>query len=245
MAVDGGRLALEALEFARHAGHPFSLVLLDCHMPEMDGFAVAKQIRDKPELSSTTLMMLTSGGSPGDGARCRELGISAYLNKPIRQAELLEGISRIRQKVPQTALPLITKHTLREDRNRVRILLAEDNLVNQTVAVRLLEKRGYTVVVAGNGRAALAALEQNDFDLVLMDVQMPELDGFETTVAIRAKEELTGAHIPIIAMTAHALKGDQERCMASGMDGYLSKPIRVEELLAIVEDQLRPKPALA
>jgi two-component system sensor histidine kinase/response regulator len=245
MAVEGGRLALEALEFARHAGHPFSLVLLDCHMPEMDGFAVAKQIREKPELSSTTLMMLTSGGSPGDGARCRELGISAYLNKPIRQAELLQGISRIRQKVPQTALPLITKHTLREDRNRVRILLAEDNLVNQTVAVRLLEKRGYTVVVAGNGRAALAALEQNNFDLVLMDVQMPELDGFETTVAIRAKEELTGAHIPIIAMTAHALKGDQERCMASGMDGYLSKPIRVEELLAIVEDQLRPKPALA
>jgi two-component system sensor histidine kinase/response regulator len=245
MAVDGGRLALEALEFARHAGHPFSLVLLDCHMPEMDGFVVAKQIRDKPELNSTTLMMLTSGGSPGDGARCRELGISAYLNKPIRAAELLEGISRIRQKVPETALPLITKHTLREDRNRVRILLAEDNLVNQTVAVRLLEKRGYTVVVAGSGRAALAALEQNNFDLVLMDVQMPELDGFETTVAIRAKEELTGAHIPIVAMTAHALKGDQERCMASGMDGYLSKPIRVEELLAIVEDQLRPKPALA
>jgi signal transduction histidine kinase/CheY-like chemotaxis protein len=245
MAVDGGRLALEALEFARHAGHPFSLVLLDCHMPEMDGFVVAKQIRDKPELNSTTLMMLTSGGSPGDGARCRELGISAYLNKPIRQAELLEGISRIRQKVPETALPLITKHTLREDRNRVRILLAEDNLVNQTVAVRLLEKRGYTVVVAGSGRAALAALEQNNFDLVLMDVQMPELDGFETTLAIRAKEELTGAHIPIVAMTAHALKGDQERCMASGMDGYLSKPIRVEELLAIVEDQLRPKPALA
>ena len=101
------------------------------------------------------------------------------------------------------------------------------------------------MVVAGNGRAALAALEQNNFDLVLMDVQMPELDGFETTVAIRAKEELTGAHIPIIAMTAHALKGDQERCLASGMDGYLSKPIRVEELLAIVEDQLRPKPALA
>ena len=120
----------------------------------------------------------------------------------------------------------------------MRILLAEDNLVNQTVAVRLLEKRGYTVVVAGNGRAALAALEQNNFDLVLMDVQMPELDGFETTVAIRAKEELTGAHIPIVAMTAHALKGDQERCMASGMDGYLSKPIPVEELLAIVEDQL-------
>jgi len=133
---------------------------------------------------------------------------------------------------------LITKHTLREARNRVRILLAEDNLVNQTVAVRLLEKRGYAVVVVGNGRAALAALERDNFDLVLMDVQMPELDGFETTTAIRAKEQLTGAHIPILAMTAHALKGDRERCIAAGMDGYLSKPIRVEELLASVEGQL-------
>jgi CheY-like chemotaxis protein len=141
-------------------------------MPVMDGFAVTKQIRDKPELASTTLMMLTSGGSPGDGARCRELGISAYLNKPIRQAELLEGISRIRQEVPQAAFPLITKHTLREDRNRVRILLAEDNLVNQTVASRLLEKRGYTVVVAGNGRVALAALENDHFDVVLMRRQL-------------------------------------------------------------------------
>jgi two-component system, sensor histidine kinase and response regulator len=237
-AVEGGRLALEALELARGAGQPFSLALLDAHMPEMDGFAVAKQIRSKPELQGTMLMMLTSGGSPGDGARCRELGISAYLPKPIRQAELLEGITRVFQRVPEKEVPLITKHTLREERNRARILLAEDNLVNQTVAVRLLEKRGYTVVVAGNGRAALAALEQDNFDLVLMDVQMPELDGFETTAAIRAKEQLTGAHIPILAMTAHALKGDQERCIAAGMDGYLSKPIRVEELLASVEGQL-------
>jgi CheY-like chemotaxis protein len=109
----------------------------------------------------------------------------------------------------------------------------------------LLEKRGYTVVVAGNGRVALAALENDHFDVVLMDVQMPELDGFETTAAIRAKEELTGAHIPIIAMTAHALKGDQERCVAAGMDGYLSKPVRVQELLTAVEDQIRLKPALS
>jgi two-component system sensor histidine kinase/response regulator len=243
--VESGRAALEALESARRAGQRFSLVLLDCHMPEMDGFTVAEQIRDNPDLAGITLMMLTSGGSPGDGARCRELGISAYLTKPIRQAELLEGISRVLQKVPQTAVPLVTQHTLREDRNRVRILLAEDNLVNQTVAVRLLEKRGFTVVVAGNGRAALAALEQeNGFDLVLMDVQMPELDGFETTAAIRAKERSTGAHIPIVAMTAHAMKDDQDRCLAAGMDGYLSKPIRVQELLAMVEDQLRLKPAL-
>ena len=244
-AIEGGRVALEALEFARHAGHPFSLVLLDGHMPGMDGFTVAKEIRANPEVAGTTLMMLTSGGSPGDAVRCRELGISAYLTKPIHQAELLEGIRRVLQKVPQTALPLVTQHTLREDRNRVRILLAEDNPINQTVAVRSLQKRGYTVVVAGNGRAALAALEQEGFDLVLMDVQMPEMDGFETTAAIRAKEHLTGKHIPIIAMTAHALKDDQGRCMAAGMDGYLAKPIRVQELLASVEDHLHLEPVLA
>ena len=243
--VDGGRPALEALGQAKSAGHPFALALLDAHMPGMDGFALAKQIRDNPELQGTMLMMLTSGGSAGDGAQCRELGISAYLPKPIRQSELLEGISRVLQRLPTKETPVVARQSLREERNRVRILLAEDNLVNQTVAVRLLEKHGYTVNVAGNGRAALAALEQDNFDLVLMDVQMPELDGFETTAAIRTKEQLTGAHIPILAMTAHALKGDQERCIAAGMDGYLSKPIRVEELLAIVEDQLRPKPALA
>jgi two-component system, sensor histidine kinase and response regulator len=245
VVVEGGRLALEALKVARHAGQPFSLVLLDCHMPEMDGFAVAKQIGDNSELAGTALMMLTSGGSPGDGERCRALGISAYLTKPIRQAELLEGISRVLQKMPQKAVPLITQHSLREERNRVRILSADDNPVNQRVAVRLLKKRGYTVVVAGNGREVLTALDNGKFDLVLMDVQMPELDGFETTAAIRAKEQSTGAHIPIVAMTAHALKGDQEHCLAAGMDGYLSKPIRVQELLAIVEDQLRLKPALA
>jgi two-component system, sensor histidine kinase and response regulator len=237
-AVGSGGQALEALELARNAGHPFSLVLLDGHMPEMDGFSVAKQIRANPELAGTTLMMLTSGGSPGDGARCREMGISAYLTKPIRQAELLEVVTRALQEVPQKVVRVVTRHTLREDRNRVRILLAEDNQVNQTLAVRLLEKRGYTVVVAGNGREALKVLESSNFDLILMDVQMPELDGFETTALIRAKEKFTGAHIPIIAMTAHALKGDRERCVAAGMDDYVSKPLRVQELMASVEGHL-------
>jgi len=237
-AVGSGGQALETLELARNAGHPFSLVLLDGHMPEMDGFSVAKQIRANPELAGTTLMMLTSGGSPGDGARCRELGISAYLTKPIRQAELLEVVTRALQQVSQKVATVVTRHTLREDRNRVRILLAEDNPVNQTLAVRLLEKRGYTVVVAGNGREAPKAIESGNFDLILMDVQMPELDGFETTALIRAKEKFTGARIPIIAMTAHALKGDRERCVAAGMDDYVSKPIRVQELLTSVEGHL-------
>jgi two-component system, sensor histidine kinase and response regulator len=239
-AVENGRLALEALEFARQAGHLFSLVLLDCHMPEMDGFAVAKQLRERPELAGTTLIMLTSGGSPGDGTRCRELGISAYLTKPIRPTELLEGIGRVLGKTPQEAA-LITQHSLREDRNRARILLAEDNPVNQTVAVRMLEKRGYTVVVAGNGRAALATLEKDDFDVILMDIQMPEMDGFEATAAIRDKEKASGTHIPIIAMTAHAMKSDEERCLAAGMDGYVAKPIRIQELLAALERHLPVK----
>jgi two-component system, sensor histidine kinase and response regulator len=133
---------------------------------------------------------------------------------------------------------LITKHTLREERHRNRILLAEDNLVNQKLALRLLEKRGFDVTVVGDGRAALVALEANTFDAILMDVQMPEMDGFETTAAIRANEKSTGAHIPIIAMTAHALKGDQERCLEAGMDAYVSKPIRTAELFKIIEDQL-------
>jgi CheY-like chemotaxis protein len=244
--IEDGRLALDALLAARQAGRPYSLVLLDCHMPEMDGFAVAQQIREGPESARTPLIMLTSGGTPGDGARCREMGIAAYLTKPVRQVELLEAIGRVLCHAPEQAIPLITQHSLREERNKVRILLAEDNPVNQTLAVHVLEKRGYTVVVAGDGRAALAALDlaaldEDKFDLVLMDVQMPEMDGFEATAAIRARERLTGAHLPIIAMTAHALKGDQERCLAAGMDGYISKPIRVQELLATVEDRLHAK----
>jgi two-component system, sensor histidine kinase and response regulator len=244
-SVEGGHAALEALESAARAGHPYSVILLNRHMPGMDGFAVARQIQRKPELANTTVVMLTSGGAPGDATLCRDLRISAYLAKPIRQAELMEGIFRVLQDVPRRAAPLITRHTLREDRNLIRILLAEDNAVNQTVASRSLEKRGYTVVVASNGYAALTALEKEKFDIVLMDIQMPELDGFETTAAIREKERSTGTHIPIIAMTAHALNGDQERCLAAGMDAYLSKPISVQELLATVEEQLRSKPRLA
>jgi signal transduction histidine kinase/DNA-binding response OmpR family regulator len=230
-AVEGGRAALQALETAKSTGHPFSLVLFDGEMPEIDGFALAEQIRRAPDLVVATIMMCTSAGQLGDGARCRELGISAYLPKPIRQSELFDSICQVLQKESPKKNPvLVTRHTLREDKNRSRVLLAEDNAVNQALAVRLLEKRGYAVSVVGNGRAAIAALEKERFDVVLMDVQMPEMDGFEATAAIRAKEETAGSHIPIIAMTAHALKGDQERCLAAGMDGYVSKPIRTNEL---------------
>jgi signal transduction histidine kinase/DNA-binding response OmpR family regulator len=235
--VEGGRAALHSLELAKNIGHPFPLVLLDGHMPEMDGFALAEEIQKNPALAGATIMMLTSAGHLGDAARCRELGISAYLVKPIRQNELLEAICRVlRRASPKSPAPLVTRHTLREERHRRHILLAEDNPVNQTLAVRLLEKRGYVVTVAANGRSALEALEKDRFDAVLMDVQMPEMDGFEATAAIRRNEKRTGGHIPIIAMTAHALKGDQERCLAAGMDAYISKPIRTSELFAAIEE---------
>jgi PAS domain S-box-containing protein len=234
-AVEGGRAALQALEVAKSTGRPFPLILLDGQMPEMDGFTLAERIKKDPELVGATIMMLTSAGHLGDAARCRELGISAYLVKPIRQGELLQGICDILNLSTQKKAPLVTRHTLREARNRARVLLAEDNAVNQTLAVRLLEKRGYVVSVAGNGLQAVAAVDKQDFDVVLMDVQMPEMDGFEATLAIREKERLTGAHIPIIAMTAHALKGDEERCLSAGMDAYISKPIRTNDLFATIE----------
>jgi two-component system, sensor histidine kinase and response regulator len=235
-AVEGGKAALRTLEDAGRAEHPFPLLLLDGQMPEMDGFALAEQIQGRPELAGAIIMMLTSAGSLGDAARCRELGISAYLVKPIRQRELLEAICLVLQKSePKKVRKLVTRHTLREERHRLRILLAEDNRVNQTLAARLLEKRGHAVTIVEDGKAALAALEAGAFDLVLMDVQMPEMDGFEATAAIRAKERSAGGHIPIIAMTAHALVGDEARCLAAGMDGYISKPIRTSELFTTIE----------
>src|SRR4029077_4712953 len=221
-AAEGGRAALQALEVAKSTGRPFPLILLDGQMPEMDGFTLAERIKNDPGLVGATIMMLTSAGHLGDAARCRELGISAYLVKPIRQGELLDAICQLldgtARKQPE---PLVTRHTLREEKHRIRILLAEDNLINQTLAVRLLEKRGYSVTVASDGQAAVDAIQTGEFDLVLMDIQMPGMDGFQATAAIRDREKLIGGRIPIVAMTAHALVGDQERCLASGMDAYV------------------------
>jgi CheY-like chemotaxis protein len=182
--------------------------------------------------------MLTSAGRLGDGERCRQLGILAYLMKPVRHAELLDAISKVAQKSPQKRPEaLVTRHSLREGKNRLRILLAEDNAVNRLLAVRLLEKRGYIVSVATNGREAVEALEHDRYDLVLMDVQMPGMDGFEATAIVRAKESSIGTdRLPIIAMTAHALKGDEERCLAAGMDGYISKPIRTDQMFSTIEN---------
>ena len=238
--ADGGLQALACLERARDSGSAYPLVLLDAQMQDMDGFTLAERIKQSPELAPATIMMLTSAGQRGDGARCRDLGISAYLTKPIRQSDLLDAIITVTGKFPGKSepVPLVTRHSLRESQRHFNILLAEDNAVNQTLAVRLLEKHGHSVVVTGNGREALATFENSlpgEFDLLLMDVQMPEMDGFEVTAAIREMEKTTALHVPILAMTANAMQGDREICLHSGMDGYVSKPVQVEELLMEIE----------
>lgn len=233
-SVEGAEEALEQLCVALEAGEPFELILTDMHMPHMDGFALVERIRQRPELSTATIMMLTSAGHRGDAARCEELGFSDYLLKPIRQSELREAVARILgAKEPQDAVPLITRYSRqgsREPSCSLRVLLAEDNLVNQRLGMRLLEKRGHSVVVAGNGRETLTAFERGGLNLILMDLQMPVMDGFEATAAIREREKASGNRVPIVALTAHAMKGDREKCLAAGMDGYLTKPIRPAEL---------------
>jgi CheY-like chemotaxis protein len=240
-SVEDGEEALARLSIAQNAGEPYALVLTDMHMPKMDGFSLIEQIRQRPELSTAIIMMLTSAGHRGDGARCQELGVAAYLLKPIRQSELREAIARVLGAPAQKgAIPLVTRYSLQDARDPQTILwvlVAEDNAVNQLLATRLLEKRGHRVVMTANGREALEALAKDKFDLVLMDVQMPEMDGLQATSELRKKEKEKGdgIHQPVIALTAYAMKGDQERCLAAGMDGYLTKPIAPQELDAILE----------
>ena len=245
-AVDNGWLALVALESARQAGEAFPLVILDVNMPGMDGFEVAQRIEQNPALGGATIMMLSSATRPGDIARCKELGVAAYLTKPIRRDQVLEVITKVlhRAKAQPDAQILESDHRDREKVAGKRILLAEDNPVNQKVAQSILEKRGHTVIVAANGREAIAELERtgwNGFDLVLMDVQMPQMDGYAATAAIREHEKTSGAHLPILAMTAHAMKGDRERCLQAGMDGYISKPFQVQDLLHQVGQATRAR----
>ena len=235
--TDSGYEALVTLEHAQRSGTPFALVLSDLQMPIMNGFALVERIRQNSELAGATIMMLTSVGERGDRTRCRELGVKAYLTKPIRQSALRQAIvSAMSGAADQKAQPALSaRHSLREAKPGLRILLAEDNAVNQALAKRLLENMGHTVVTAANGVEALKAiLETKSFDAALMDVQMPEMDGFEATKAIREAERTSRNHLPIIALTAHAMKEDEERCLAVGMDGYISKPIRTAELFAIL-----------
>jgi signal transduction histidine kinase/AmiR/NasT family two-component response regulator len=238
-AVDSGPAALAVLAAARHVGASIPLVLLDAHMPGMDGWMVAAQIKQELALVGSTIMLLSSGGQRGDAARCRALGIAAYLMKPVTQAELWDAILAVLSAPPPAPeCALVTRHTVREGRQRLRILVAEDNVVNQRLAARLLEKQGHSVTVVDNGQAALTTLAQQPFDLVLMDVQMPGMDGLETTAAIRAQERGTQEHLPIIALTAHAMQGDQERCFAVGIDAYVPKPMQADALYAAIDQVL-------
>jgi PAS domain S-box-containing protein len=236
-AVESGRKALAAVEQTMKARKIYSLFLIDSRMPGMDGFSLAKKIKDNPNLAGASMVMLTSSGARGDAARCQKLGISAYLTKPIKQSELLDAImlalgATTKEKEP---VPLITRHTIRESRRGLRILLAEDNIINQKVAVHILERYSHKVFVAKNGQEVLQALKKEHFDLILMDVQMPKMDGFAATASIREKEKKTGSHIPIIAMTAHAMKGDRERCLDSGMNDYIAKPLKAEHLTKTID----------
>ncbi len=234
--ASGGSAALTLLEQAAAAGKSFPLILLDAHMPDIDGFAVAERIKGDPAHAATAVVILTSSGWPGDLDRCRELGVAAHLIKPVVQGDLLEAVVRAlkisfeRAAVHQSIAPEVVPVRGRQ----LRILLAEDNEVNRALAVKILQKRGHTVLVAGDGRQALAAFEREHPDLVLMDVQMPEMDGFAATAAIRALEKATGGHVPIVALTAHAMKGDRERCLEGGMDDYVTKPLRLDELFAAI-----------
>jgi signal transduction histidine kinase/CheY-like chemotaxis protein len=245
-SVQGGEEALAELPAARRTEDPYGLILLDMHMPKMDGFELVERIRQRPELSTATIMMLTSAGHRGDAERCNRLGISAYLLKPIRQSELREAIARVLgARESKGAISLITRYSLHDERDPetvLSVLLVEDNLVNQRLATRMLEKRGHRVIVAANGREALETLEKTKFDLVFMDIQMPEMDGIEAVRAIRQNEMGTDRRLPVIALTAHAMKGDREKCLTAGMDDYLPKPIRPQELDEILERYLvRPQ----
>ncbi len=239
-AVESAAAAMKALQHAHDSGTQLPLVLTDAHMPGVDGYGLVEAIRQNPSFSSVKIVMLTSGGKRGDAARCEALGIAAYLSKPFDRLELREVLLQVLATDPTKleTRALVTRHTVREQRQSLSFLVAEDNAVNQKLIARLLEKRGHSVVLAQNGREALEALEKQNFDIVLMDIQMPEMDGFEAMKRIREKEKVSGAHQPVIALTAHAMKGDRERCLASGMDDYLNKPIRPQELDEILERYL-------
>jgi two-component system, sensor histidine kinase and response regulator len=244
--VVSGLAALEILERASGSGTSMPLVLLDAHMPEMDGLTVAEQIKQNPRFKEIAILMLSSSDERDIEVRCRQVGVPIYLQKPITRAELWEAmiaaLSRPELQRVDRADPTGTQNPQygpeKAPMPRLRVLLAEDNAVNQRLVVRLLEKHGHTMLVAGTGREVLTTLEHQPVDLVLMDVQMPEMDGLEATAAIREQERQSGGHLPIIALTAHAMKGDQERCRAAGMDGYVSKPLNAQTLSAAISQVL-------
>ncbi len=229
-------LGFSMLQAGRESGSAHAIAVLDAQMPEEDGFALAARIRQDPIIASTPILMLSSRGQRGDGQRCRELGIDGYLTKPTGRADLIQAVATVTAgpgAAQAVAGGVVTRHAMAEARRKLRLLLAEDNPVNQEVALAMLRRRGHVVDVVGNGRDAVAAVKTGRYDLVLMDIQMPEMDGMTATAAIRQLPG--GAQLPIIACTAHALSGERERCIEAGMDDYVAKPFKAHELFAIVE----------
>jgi PAS domain S-box-containing protein len=235
--VEGASEALEVLDQSESEDLVFSLFLLDVQMPGMDGVELASEIKGNPKISSVPIIMLTSAGKPDNMKKLRNIGVSEYLVKPIKQSQLFDKlVSVLSSKTVDERPSIVPPHDLiPKNRRCLKILLAEDNPTNQMLAIRLLGKAGHSVTLAKTGKEAVNAMKLEKFDLVLMDVQMPEMDGFEATAEIRMNEQLSGFHTPVVAMTAHALKGYRERCLEAGMDGYLSKPIRPRELLEAIE----------
>ena len=237
--VAGGREAILALQNTAAAHRSLPLVISDVHMPGIDGFMLTEQLRAMTALRETVIIMLTSGGKTGDIQRCKELGVRAHLIKPVKQSELLEAIvGAVGRQALQATLPLAATEKA-DALPPLKVLLAEDGKANQTLAVGLLTKWGHTVEIAENGEDAIALWQHGAFDVILMDVQMPVLDGLQATQRIRELELASGTHIPIIAMTARAMKGDRERCLAVGMDDYVSKPIRRQELERALREMVK------
>jgi CheY-like chemotaxis protein len=237
--------ALALIHARADSGDPFRVVLTDLHMPGVDGFGLVKRMRESSAAQQVVVLMVTSGESPGDLARAREMGIAAYLTKPVRRSELRAAISGAMSNGKNLAGPGRStepsaargpRPDIRSGGRSLHILLAEDNAVNEKVACAILKKAGHTVEVARDGRQAVRIMAAGSFDVVLMDVQMPEMDGFEATAAIREMEKHTGVRTPVIAMTAHAMGGYKERCLEAGMDGYVTKPIHREALLQTLEE---------
>src|SRR3954470_25002649 len=242
--VDGGAAALRALSEAHERQDPFALILLDANMPDMDGFEVARRIGSTPDLGGATIMMLSSSGQYDESNKCREVGIATHLTKPVDQRDLLSAIGHVLAREPGLRAPLPPSMLPADPPDRrLHVLLAEDNAVNQRLAASLLARRGHKVTIAANGREAVSAVTARRFDVVLMDVQMPEMGGFEATGAIRELEIERGTKpVPIVAMTAHAMKGDRERCLAAGMDEYLTKPLDPRLLCSLVEQMADAAP---
>jgi len=242
-AATGGKEALEALKRAQSKGLPLRLIITDMQMPGMDGCDLSHEVRRNPDFGRIPIVLLSSSARHGEATRCRKLAIASYLTKPVQPSELLAALLAavshtidVQKLSPATAVPA------EDDTPRLKILIAEDNAVNRILATALLEKRGHTVLATENGREAIDTLERETVDMVLMDIQMPVMDGFEAIRAIRKKEQITGAHLPIIALTAHAMKGDRERCLEAGADEYVTKPIRMSELFAAMKRVETDKP---